>query len=97
LAGLRPTSFSGTTPSGRASQTTLGNCLNSTFLAQFYIHKALKILDPWNKRHKDTYKLSVCGDDIIIQFKEEIDAIRVRDYIEEINCPKGVPTVRGLG
>jgi len=61
------------------------------------MYKALEIADPWDKKHKDRLKLAVCGDDVVIQFRNEIDATRVREYIESINCPKGIATVNGLG
>jgi hypothetical protein len=40
----------GGTPSGRASQTTLGNCLNCYWQIMFYLHLSLKIWDPYDRQ-----------------------------------------------
>lgn len=50
--------FMGTTPSGRASHTTLGNTWDSVLMAEFYLHRAGI---PFDKAW-----LHVCGDDVVI-------------------------------
>lgn len=83
--------FQGTTPSGRASQTTVGNTLNSIFYAYYYISKAGLSTDKFGI----DYNIAACGDDLVLQFKNEQDCLEVQKIVQSLDCPKD--EAHGLG
>lgn len=74
--------FKATTPSGRASQTTVGNTLNSIFYAYYYMSKAGLPLD----RQGIDYNIQACGDDTVMQFRNLADLLLVKAIIDSLNC-----------